>query len=92
MLMGAELSTIKENTTGLVSTKFLEQREKKAHVGVHVYTSENLTSWTDAGIALRVSDDPESARMPRMKLMKVLICLMSLSKTVKRTTSLDQFI
>ncbi len=32
----------------------------KAHVGVHVYTSDNLTSWTDAGIALRMSDDPES--------------------------------
>jgi uncharacterized protein with LGFP repeats len=32
----------------------------KAHVGVHVYTSENLTNWYDAGIALKVSDDPKS--------------------------------
>jgi len=32
----------------------------KAHVGVHVYTSQNLYNWSDKGIALRVSDDPES--------------------------------
>jgi hypothetical protein len=32
----------------------------KAHVGVHVYTSTNLTSWNDAGIALEVSADPSS--------------------------------
>jgi sucrose-6-phosphate hydrolase SacC (GH32 family) len=31
-----------------------------AQVGVHVYSSNDLTSWKDEGIALRVSDDPES--------------------------------
>ena len=30
-----------------------------AHVGVHVYTSRDLYLWTDAGIALPVSDDPK---------------------------------
>lgn len=29
----------------------------RAHVGVHVYTSDNLTDWADAGVALAVSDD-----------------------------------
>mgnify|MGYP000095721855 CR=1 FL=1 len=32
----------------------------KAHVGVHVYSSDNLTNWQDAGIALKVSSDPRS--------------------------------
>jgi hypothetical protein len=32
----------------------------RAHVGVHVYTSRDLLNWTDAGIALAVSDDPAS--------------------------------
>lgn len=31
-----------------------------AHVGVHVYSSEDLYSWKDEGIALSVSDDPKS--------------------------------
>jgi hypothetical protein len=31
-----------------------------AHVGVHVYSSTNLYQWKDDGIALRVSDDPQS--------------------------------
>ncbi|MCL1888521.1 MAG: glycoside hydrolase family 43 protein [Kiritimatiellaeota bacterium] len=31
-----------------------------AHVGVHVYTSRDLAHWTDAGIALPVSNDPAS--------------------------------
>ena len=31
-----------------------------AHVGVHVYSSRDLYNWTDAGIALTVSDDPHS--------------------------------
>lgn len=31
-----------------------------AHVGVHVYSSTNLYDWTDDGIALRVSPDPNS--------------------------------
>lgn len=31
-----------------------------AHVGVHVYASTNLYHWKDEGIALRVSDDPQS--------------------------------
>ena len=33
----------------------------KAHVGVHVYSSQDLYNWTDEGIALKVvEDDPES--------------------------------
>jgi len=32
----------------------------KAEVGVHVYSSKNLSDWTDAGIALKVSDDENS--------------------------------
>ena len=31
-----------------------------AHVGVHVYSSENLCDWKDEGIALSVDDDPAS--------------------------------
>ena len=31
-----------------------------AHVGVHVYSSRDLYNWRDAGIALSVSDDPQS--------------------------------
>jgi hypothetical protein len=30
-----------------------------AHVGVHLYTSTDLCHWQDAGIALRVSGDPD---------------------------------
>ncbi len=29
-----------------------------AHVGVHCYSSKDLTSWNDEGIALKVSDNP----------------------------------
>jgi hypothetical protein len=32
----------------------------RAQVGVHVYSSRNLTDWKDEGIALGVSDDPAS--------------------------------
>lgn len=31
-----------------------------AHVGVRVYSSRNLYNWRDEGIALKVSDDPQS--------------------------------
>lgn len=31
-----------------------------AMVGVHCYSSENLYNWKDEGIAMKVSDDPES--------------------------------
>jgi len=31
-----------------------------AHVGVHCYSSSDLSNWNDEGIALAVSDDPES--------------------------------
>ena len=31
-----------------------------AHVGVHVYSSTNLSDWKDRGIALRVSDNEDS--------------------------------
>ncbi len=32
----------------------------RANVGVHVYSSKDLYNWKDQGIALKVSDDPES--------------------------------
>lgn len=32
----------------------------KAHVGVHVYSSRDLYNWQDEGIALAVSDNPQS--------------------------------
>lgn len=32
----------------------------QAHVGVHCYSSKDLYNWKDEGIALKVSDDPES--------------------------------
>jgi beta-xylosidase len=32
----------------------------KAHVGVHVYSSDDLYNWKDEGIALSVDDDPTS--------------------------------
>ena len=32
----------------------------QAHVGVHCYASRDLYNWEDRGIALRVSDDPDS--------------------------------
>ena len=35
-----------------------------AHVGVHVYTSRDLYTWSDAGIALGVSDAPKSELVP----------------------------
>jgi beta-xylosidase len=31
-----------------------------AHVGVHCYSSTDLYNWKDEGVALKVSDDPES--------------------------------
>ncbi len=31
-----------------------------AHVGVHVYSSQNLGDWKDEGVALAVSEDPKS--------------------------------
>jgi len=34
-----------------------------AHVGVHVYSSRDLYNWKDEGIALAVSDDPQSPIM-----------------------------
>ena len=32
----------------------------RAHVGVHVYSSSDLVNWDDRGIALAVSEDPQS--------------------------------
>jgi hypothetical protein len=32
----------------------------KAHVGVHVYSSNDLYNWIDEGIALKVEEDPQS--------------------------------
>ena len=32
----------------------------RAHVGVHVYSSRDLVNWDDRGVALAVSDDPQS--------------------------------
>lgn len=36
------------------------KRGNQARVGVHCYSSENLLDWKDEGIALKVSEDPES--------------------------------
>lgn len=36
------------------------KRGNQARVGVHSYSSKNLTDWKDEGIALKVSEDPES--------------------------------
>lgn len=36
------------------------KKGNQAWVGVHCYSSENLTNWTDEGIALSVSNDPGS--------------------------------
>ncbi len=32
----------------------------RAHVGVHAYSSRDLVNWDDRGVALAVSDDPQS--------------------------------
>lgn len=47
-----------------------------AHVGVHVYTSRDLTTWKDEGIALKVSDDPASeiTKGCVLERPKVLFC------------------
>lgn len=37
----------------------------RAEVGVRVYASRDLYSWTDMGLALRVSDDP-AAELARL--------------------------
>ena len=55
----------------------IEGREgNRAHVGVHVYSSRNLTDWTDEGIALAVSEDPASeiARGCILERPKVIFC------------------
>lgn len=36
------------------------KKGNQARVGVHCYSSKNLFDWTDEGIALKVSEDPES--------------------------------
>jgi hypothetical protein len=36
------------------------RRGNKANVGVHCYSSSDLYNWKDEGIALKVSEDPES--------------------------------
>lgn len=47
-----------------------------AHVGVHGYSSPDLCTWTDEGIALAVDDDPagELARGCILERPKVLYC------------------
>ena len=47
-----------------------------AHVGVHVYSSTDLVNWTDEGVALAVSDDPESPIVAGCKIErpKVIHC------------------
>ena len=40
--------------------KVYGSRGNQAHVGVHVYSSTDLVNWDDRGVALAVSDDPES--------------------------------
>jgi hypothetical protein len=39
---------------------FAGEMGNAAHVGVHVYSSRDLYNWCDEGIALTVSDDPQS--------------------------------
>ena len=36
------------------------KKGNQARVGVHCYSSKNLLDWKDEGIALKVSEDPES--------------------------------
>lgn len=36
------------------------KKGNQAQVGVHCYSSKNLTDWKDEGIAMKVSEDPES--------------------------------
>ncbi|MGW8179561.1 MAG: beta-glucanase, partial [bacterium] len=36
------------------------RKGNKAQVGVHCYSSDDLYNWKDEGIALRVSEDPDS--------------------------------
>ena len=40
--------------------KVAGRRGNSAQVGVHCYASDDLRTWTDRGIALAVSEDPES--------------------------------
>ena len=40
--------------------KIAGEEGNRAHVGVHVYASENLTDWRDEGVALAVDDSPGS--------------------------------
>jgi hypothetical protein len=40
--------------------KIAGEEGNRAHVGVSVYTSRDLYAWTNAGVALAVSDDPAS--------------------------------
>jgi hypothetical protein len=40
--------------------KIVGEAGNVAHVGVHVYSSRDLYNWRDEGIALAVSDDPQS--------------------------------
>lgn len=40
--------------------KIAGEAGNRAHVGVHVYASTDLYNWRDEGVALAVSDDPES--------------------------------
>lgn len=44
--------------------KIAGEEGNRAHVGVHVYASENLTDWRDEGIALAMDDSPGS-EIPR---------------------------
>jgi hypothetical protein len=46
--------------TGTVNIRSKGGAGNVAHVGVHCYSSQDLCSWTDEGVALRVSEDSES--------------------------------
>jgi len=45
-----------------------------AHVGVHVYLSEDLYSWCDEGIALKVDSAPELPKGCVLERPKVIFC------------------
>lgn len=56
--------------------KISGEEGNRAHVGVHVYASEDLASWRDEGIALEMDDRPGS-EIPRgciMERPKVIFC------------------
>ena len=59
MLMVAVFCSMREPISGTASIKWPDHPET-AQVGVHVYSSRDLERWNDEGIALQVSENPNS--------------------------------